>query len=273
VISDGRDSPTYWETRARPYLGGAEEWRAVTAEGPATVARQYMRFEERGVRLLERRLPHGGHVLDAGCGVGRWFWLTASSRSLIGMDFSAPLLERAAAAANDQGVDLILGDVRDIPARDASFEAAYTVKVLQCLKRADRPTAVAELFRVTAPGGVVVLFEKTRGADGSAPSEWLSWSMQAGGRLVEWHGNGYTLVDRAVAWLVAFRRNAPGSGTSRSTPQDVGRNLLAEKRPGLYAAYTRARVFSLGASLRLEPLAERALPRTWADHGIFVFTK
>lgn len=270
MIPDDRDSPAYWENRARPYLGGAEEWRAVTVEGSAAVARQHMRFEERGVRILERHLPLGGRVLDAGCGVGRWFWLTARGRSITGMDFSTPLLERA--AVNDYGVEVILGDVRDIPAEDASFEAAYTVKVLQCLKYEERPIAVAELFRVTAPGGMVVLFEKTRGADGSAASEWLRWSVQAGGRLVTWYANGYALIDRAVGWPVALRPNAPRSDTSPSSPH-FARSRLAQKRPRLHAAYMRIRALSLGASAHLEPLAERVLPRTWADHGIFVFTK
>jgi len=267
VISDGRDSPTYWERRARPYLGGGQDWRAVAVEGPAAIARQHMRIEERGVRLLERHLPHGSRVLDAGCGVGRWFWLTARGRSLIGMDISPTLLKRA--AANDDGVDVILGDVRDIPVGDASFDAAYTIKVLQCLKHEDRPAAIAELFRVTAPGGLVVLFEKTRGADGSAASEWFRWSVEVGGQLVQWHANGYALIDRAVARLAV----AVGPRGSDTSPSDVGRSRFAGNRPCLYAAYIKVRALSLGASFLLEPFAERVLPRTWADHGIFFFRK
>jgi ubiquinone/menaquinone biosynthesis C-methylase UbiE len=245
----------------------------VAVEGPADVARQHMRFEERGMRIVERHLPDGGRVLDAGCGVGRWFWLTARGRSLVGMDFSAPLLERA--AANDHRVDVMLGDVREIPTADASFEAAYTVKVLQCLKEEERSTAVAELFRVTAPGGVVVLFEKTRGADGSVPSDWLRWSLDAGGELVDWYANGFALLGRALAGLVDLRRgflgdnqpepdaNARGARTSR----------LARRRPRLYAGYAHLNALALGASLLIEPVAERTLPRAWADHGIFVFAK
>jgi SAM-dependent methyltransferase len=231
-----------------------------------------MRVEERGVRVLKSHLPPAGRVLDAGCGVGRWFWLIAPGRALVGMDFSPALLERA--RANQQGVEVMLGDVREIPAADASFDAVYTVKVLQCLEDEDRPTAVAELVRITREGGVVVLFEKTRGADGSTASQWRSWGEQAGGRFVEWHPNAYALLDRAIAGLVALRpgfRAAANFGESASAgARRVG---LAEQRPSLHSAYMAIRIVALGASSLLEPLAEHVLPRTWAQHGIFVFTK
>jgi SAM-dependent methyltransferase len=272
VIRDGRDSPTYWEARARPYLGGDEEWRAVSVGGPPAIAKWHSRFEERGVRVVERHLPREGRVLDAGCGVGRWFRLIAPGRSLIGMDFSAALLERA--AVNEQGVKVILGDVRDIPLENASFDAALTIKVLQCLKHEERSKAVAELLRVTAPGGVVVLFEKTRGADGSAASEWLRWGKQADARLVTWHPNGYMVLDRVIAGMVGLRREYVGGGEPvQSGFARTDRNRLTEKRPSLYAAYMRVRALALAASLPVEPLAERMLPRTWADHGVFVFRR
>lgn len=272
MIRDGRDSAAYWEKRARPYLDGADAWRAVTVEAPAGIARRHMRFEERGVRALERHLPREGRVLDAGCGIGRWFQLIAPGRSLVGMDFSPPLLETA--RANPQGVEVMLGDVRSIPAPDASFDGAYTVKVLQCLSEPERRTAVAELLRITAPGGVVVLFEKTRGADGSPARDWLLWGEQAGARVVAWQANGYALLDRAIATLVALRPGSRGGqGLASSPSPTTGRSALAEQRPRLYAAYMRLRTLALGASLPLEPFAERVLPRSWAEHGIFVFTK
>jgi len=272
VIRDGRDSATYWEKRAQPYLQGGDEWRAVTVEAPPAVARRHMRFEERGVRVLERYLPHEGRVLDAGCGVGRWFPLTAPGRSLVGMDFSPPLLERA--RANPYRVEVIPGDVRSIPAPDASFQAAYTVKVLQCLSDADRQIAVAELLRVTKPGGALVLFEKTRGADGSSASDWLRWGEQAGGRVIEWHANDYALIDRAIARLATLRpRSLGGKGITPSGGPITGPSPVAEQRPGVYGMYMRLRTLALAASLPMESLAERALPRTWAQHGIFAFTK
>jgi SAM-dependent methyltransferase len=272
VIHDGRDSPAYWETRAQPYLGGEEEWRAVSIEGSPAIAKWHRLFEERGVRILEHHLPREGRVLDAGCGVGRWFKLIAPGRSLTGMDFSQALLERA--AANDHGVDVILGDVRDIPVESESFDAAFTVKVLQCLKREERPEAVAELFRVTAPGGTVVLFEKTRGADGSASSDWLRWGQLADARLVVWYPNGYALLDRAVAALVALIQRCVGDDEAApSTHAAVGRSGLAQRRPGVYSAYMRTRALALAASFPVELLAERLFPRTWADHAIFVFRR
>ena len=272
MILDGRDSASYWEARAQPYLGGREEWRAVTVEAPPAVARRHMRFEERGVRVLERHLPRAGRVLDAGCGVGRWFPLTAPGRRLTGMDFSPPLLERA--RATGRGVEVLLGDVREIPAPNAAFDAAYTVKVLQCLKTEERHLAVAELFRVTARGGVVVLFEKTRGGDGSPAREWLRWAEQAGGRLVEWHANGFALLDRAIASLLALARKSTRPHAPRSSVGVAeGQISLAERRPRVHAAYMGIHALALGASFAAEPIAERVLPRSWAEHGIFVFTK
>jgi hypothetical protein len=48
-------------------------------------------------------------------------------------------------------------------------------------------------------------------------------------------------------------------------------SAFARNRSRLYAPYMRLRAFSLGASFHIEPFAERLLPRSWADHGIFVF--
>jgi SAM-dependent methyltransferase len=259
VITDERDSPAYWETRARPYLGTDDEWRAVLVQG--IVARPHLRFEKRGMVVVERHIPRGGHVLDAGCGVGRWFAITAPGRSLSGMDFAPSLLERA--RANAEGVDVFLGDVRKIPADSASFDAAYTAKVLQCLPEHERPTAVAELLRVTRPGGVVVLFEKTRGADGSRPAAWRAWGEQAGARLAAWHPNGYVLLQRPLGWLARHVRPGRGAGSAGPVPEESRLRL----------AYLRLQVVALRASLPLEPLAERVFPPGWAEHGIFVFEK
>jgi SAM-dependent methyltransferase len=259
VITDERDSPTYWETRARPYLGTDEEWRAVVVQG--MVARPHMRFERRGMVLVERYLPRTGRVLDAGCGIGRWFPITAPGRSLSGMDFAPSLLERA--QTNREGVDVFPGDVRNIPAASSSFDAAYTVKVLQCLREHERARAVAELLRVTKPGGVVVLFEKTRGADGSRPVAWREWGEQAGGKLIAWHPNGFVLLQRPLSWLVSLSRR--GSVARSSAP--------VAQSSRLRMAYVRLQVLALRASLPLEPLAERVVPPDWAEHGIFVFKK
>jgi SAM-dependent methyltransferase len=261
VITDERDSPRYWEARAQPYLETADEWRAVSVEG--AVARPHVRFEARGVLEVERCLPRGGRVLDAGCGVGRWFARTSPGRSLVGMDFTPSLVERARAVG--KGVEVFVGDVRDIPADSSSFDAAYTVKVIQCLRETDRPRAVAELLRVTRPGGVVVLFEKTRGADGSRPAAWRAWGEQAGGRLVAWHPNGFAVLLRPLGWLARLSRRL-----RRSTDADAA---APARRSGRRAAYVRAQALALRASLPLESLAERVLPRQWAEHGIFVFRK
>jgi SAM-dependent methyltransferase len=97
-------------------------------------------------------------ALDVGCGVGLTDrFLAGSFASLTGTDVSPGSLERAARANPEVRYELSQGG--RLPFEDASFDLTFTVCVVQVVPAPERPAFVAELTRVTRPGGLVVAFE------------------------------------------------------------------------------------------------------------------
>ena len=84
-------------------------------------------------------LPRGSAVLDAGCGTG------AMADALAARD--------PAARARVPGAEFRQGDLCALDLPDGIFDAALSLLVLQFVP--DRAKAVAEMLRVTKPGGMV----------------------------------------------------------------------------------------------------------------------
>ena len=102
------------------------------------------------VELVER-YGAGGDVLE--CGVGTGLLLERFGRfakSARGIDLSPGMLERARA----RGLDVREASVTAIPFDDASFDVTCSFKVLAHVPEIGR--ALAEMARVTRPGGVVI---------------------------------------------------------------------------------------------------------------------
>lgn len=108
------------------------------------------------------QLPTRAKVLDAGCGVGRFsVELARRGFDLTLVDSSARALKRAVAHCLDAGaqadrLSTRLGDVRrltDLP--DNSFDCTISIEVI-CYQT-DPQQSLAELVRVTKPGGLVIL--------------------------------------------------------------------------------------------------------------------
>ena len=104
-------------------------------------------------------LPHGGRVLEVGC--GRGVALPALGRllrpiRLAGLDRDPGFLEEARARAADAGIaaELVPGDVRRMPFPEASFD--LIVDFGTCYHIARAAEALAEIARVLAPGGLFV---------------------------------------------------------------------------------------------------------------------
>jgi ubiquinone/menaquinone biosynthesis C-methylase UbiE len=99
-------------------------------------------------------------VLDVGCGSGSMARLIARSfpsTEVIGVDVRQQYLDFAKATARDQGIGNVTfrsGDVFDLPFEDASFDIVWSKYLLQWLK--EPKSALAELKRITKPGGLVV---------------------------------------------------------------------------------------------------------------------
>ena len=264
-MQDRKDTSTYWDERAAPYLGTSDPWRAVSATGlPLGVGRLIQRIEERGIRTIVRELPKDGCVADVGCGYGRWFSVVSRSHKLVGMELS-PFLAYAAGSQSER-IPVVRADIRHPPFRPNILSAVYSVKVLQFLPHEHRPGAIAAVVAAIAPGGRLILYEKTRGSDGSPPEDWIRWTDQGGGRLLAWYGNHYALLDRLV---VAVSRHADSSLQAASGETAPFR----ERHRAWFWLHERIRELVLTLSLPIEPVLERLAPRPWADHGIFVFEK
>jgi ubiquinone/menaquinone biosynthesis C-methylase UbiE len=98
-------------------------------------------------------LPYasGAHVLEAGCGTGLILKEIAPlAKTAVGLDLSPGMLQKAHA----RGLRVVHGSVTDLPFEDASFDLAYSFKVLAHVERIER--AMAELARVVKPGGHVI---------------------------------------------------------------------------------------------------------------------
>ncbi len=107
----------------------------------------------------------GERVLDVGCGSGAVTRMLAQrvapAGKAVGLDASGELLKVAREIAKEAGLGTILefkeGDCRALPFPDASFDAVVAATALSHVPDAAR--ALAEMVRVTRPGGRVGVFD------------------------------------------------------------------------------------------------------------------
>ncbi|OPY52237.1 MAG: hypothetical protein A4E49_01932 [Methanosaeta sp. PtaU1.Bin112] len=111
-----------------------------------------------------------GRVLDAGCGNGNLLIRALKERrsrtkrcdqtlQLVGMDFSANMLGRAAQRAKDDGeASFLQGSVTDLPFQDRSFDRVVSSGVLTCLPNTSAAArALQEFYRVLKPEGILAV--------------------------------------------------------------------------------------------------------------------
>jgi SAM-dependent methyltransferase len=111
-------------------------------------------------RMLQRLLqPAAGDlVVDLGCGSGQSLvWNAPSGATLVGVDVSPYF----AAEAIDEGL-LVLGDLRRLPFADGVFGKGYALDVFEHLSREGLEAVLAEIARVTHPGGHVFVYSHVR---------------------------------------------------------------------------------------------------------------
>ena len=107
--------------------------------------------------LLEMLRPgQGEKILDVGCGTGVFTLdvLTAGAQ-VVGVELSFPMLLRAGRKLQGYLFHMVRGDMRRLPFDDNAFDKTVSVTAIEFI--VDATTAIGELFRVTKPGGSIVV--------------------------------------------------------------------------------------------------------------------
>jgi ubiquinone/menaquinone biosynthesis C-methylase UbiE len=117
---------------------------------------------ERDVRAFVQ--PRGDvRALDVGTGVGALaLALAPHVAEVVGVDAEPELLERARERA-PANATFLLGDAGVLPLEDGAFDLAATMRTLHHLRRPE--LALAELARVTRPGGRILVIDQLAPAD------------------------------------------------------------------------------------------------------------
>jgi SAM-dependent methyltransferase len=179
----------------------------VDVSGPAALLRNYR--EQHDVRhFLDDAAARGSirRACDIGCGFGRLTpLLSERADEVVGFERELSLVKIAHALLPDLTI-VQLETLATLPAPDASFDFALTFTVLQHMPDADAERVIAEIRRVVAPQGSILIVEETdpllEAGDPAHPD--LGYTR---GRPVDWY------VARLLPWALKAtrpRRIEPG---------------------------------------------------------------
>ena len=186
--------------------GSVETARYTHGHSAAVLSAHSRRGAADSAAYLLAHLRAGMDLLDVGCGPAS---ITADLAErvapgrVVALDAAAGALEAARATLRERGlseqVELTCGDVMALPFEDASFDVVHAHQVLQHL--ADPVGALAEMRRVTRPGGIVAVRDAVYSAmtwfpEPAGMEQWRSVYMataranggepDAGSRLLSW---------------------------------------------------------------------------------------
>ncbi len=127
----------------------------------------------------------GERILDVGCGPG--FYVeellgeVGAAGAVVGIDSSPPMLAVAVRRVEQHpNVAFHEAEATSLPVEDGSFDAAFSVQVLEYVPDIDR--ALAEIYRALRPGGRAVVWD-------------VDWT------TVSWHSSDVAGMERALsAW-------------------------------------------------------------------------
>lgn len=128
------------------------------------------RVNSAAVTRVAQLIPDGARVLDCAAGTGA-FTLAAARRaeSVLCTDLSQAMLDRAEKKARKKSLSNITFALRDLtalPEEGGSFTVVLAANVLHLLPEPEK--AVRELWRVTAPGGRLILPTYLQGKIGAS---------------------------------------------------------------------------------------------------------
>jgi len=158
-----------------------------------------------------KKVPKDAKVLEVGCGTGRLLSEgLAAGYHVDGVDASGPMLEHLKAKLTEeqrQHVNLIVAEAADIPKPDASYDFAYTIRLLNQTESPEYAlTVVDEIARLVKTGGyfLIEFVNEARPRIGTArrpttrlrPSEVARRGEAAGGEVIT-HIGAYWLSMQA----------------------------------------------------------------------------
>lgn len=158
-------------------------------------------------------------ALDIGCGEGQFCrMLAARGIATTGIDPATALIAAAIERHPDGAYRIGYGEALDFP--DASFD--LVVSYLSLIDIPDLAAAIAEMARVLAPGGTLLIANLNgyntvqSGAPGQAYlDEWPAWEVWRGMRVQNWHrplARYMTLLLSAGLHLRHFDEPGPTGG-------------------------------------------------------------
>lgn len=111
--------------------------------------------------VAEAGVPVGGRALDVATGTGDIALTFQDASMVVGLDFCPPMLALAREkAAGRRGKAFVIGDALALPFPDGCFNAVTSGFAMRNV--ADIALALAEMYRVTRPGGRMVCLEVAR---------------------------------------------------------------------------------------------------------------
>lgn len=149
-----------------PRLAPADDWyrsesRAFFAVRAATWDAKFgADLPAYAAAVAEAGLGPGGVAVDVGCGTGRAFPALREALgergTIIGIDHTPEMIATSGSRARQYRAGLLLADARALPLADASTDAVFAAGLISHLPSAG--TSLAELARISRPGGKLVIF-------------------------------------------------------------------------------------------------------------------
>ena len=225
---------------------------------PAVLSGHRRRSAQNSAAHLLPYLAHGQRLLDVGSGAGT---ITADLARIVGpenvtavevTEESADLTRTELAAQGLGRAAVVVADAHSLPFADASFDVVHAHQVLQHV--ADPVAMLAELRRITAPGGIIAVRDSDYGIfrwypDEPALDRWLELYIRAASA----NGGHPDAGRRLLAWAHAAGLDdvrASGSTWCYATPEE------REHWAGMWA--DRIAGTALGAQIVREGWASQA---------------